>query len=382
MQHVLFVITSFSTGGVTSSLKSILNSRLNKQYKFSVYALIEVGEHTCGFKKWAIRGNYLTTACRVNRDNVSGMRWLTTQLTRIMIRIVSFFGGNLIRIIDKKTVKKLENNYHFDKVVAFSEGEPTRFVSYFHNIHRLAWIHCDYVRCVKDKSKEGQLYSCFETIVCVSAFTKKSFETLFPQLTQRTIYIYNILDTERIRLLSKETINNPLFNNDCYTIISVGRISEVKRFDSIPHIAKELKKKGFLFKWYVIGPKAEEEAYKKLVNNIKIEDVEDIVIRLGEINNPYPYFVAANLLVSLSWSEACPMVFNEAKILNIPIVSTDFASAYEFIDEGTHGLIRPLDLVPEAIGDYINGKAIVELNDNSQDHYNSNIINAISTLFD
>jgi len=53
--------------------------------------------------------------------------------------------------------------------------------------------------------------------------------------------------------------------------------------------------------------------------------------------------------VTLSLSEACPMIFNEAKILQIPIVSSDFGSAKEFINNGVDGIISPIEEFPEVI---------------------------------
>ena len=43
------------------------------------------------------------------------------------------------------------------------------------------------------------------------------------------------------------------------------------------------------------------------------------------------------------------MIFNEAKILRVPIVSTDFGSSYEFINDGETGIITPLEGLPDAI---------------------------------
>ena len=57
------------------------------------------------------------------------------------------------------------------------------------------------------------------------------------------------------------------------------------------------------------------------------------------------------LCVSLSTTEACPMVFNEARVLNVPIVTTDFGSAHEFVTDGVDGYIRPIEKIPDVISD-------------------------------
>ena len=72
------------------------------------------------------------------------------------------------------------------------------------------------------------------------------------------------------------------------------------------------------------------------------------MIWLGEKVNPYPYFKDTDQYVCLSELEACPMVFLEAKLFNIPIVTTDFPSAREFVKDG-EGTISPLEDLPQAI---------------------------------
>ncbi len=319
------------------------------QNRCRVFALVDVGDYKNDIKNYVIGENKYTTAARIDRDKISNGQWFTTYIVRILIRLMASIGINLKDSIDKKAIRKIEKKYHFDYVVAFSEGEPTRFVSHFSSKHKIAWIHCDYSRCLKDAESEFKLFSEYEQIVCVSKFTQQSFSGIFPRLSDRTTYIYNLLDAENIQKLSREKIDNVSFSNEQFTIISVGRICEVKRYDRIPQIAKTLRDRGLQFRWYIIGPAAEPHAYQTLTRNINEYEVSDIVKLLGPIKNPYPYFVQSDLLVSLSWSEACPMIFNEAKVLKIPVVSADFGSSYEFISENTDGMIRRIEEIPDAI---------------------------------
>lgn len=125
--------------------------------------------------------------------------------------------------------------------------------------------------------------------------------------------------------------------------MSVGRINVVKRFDKIPSIARFLVDKGCKFRWYIIGHNFADDVYKSLLNSIVSESVEEYVCYLGNKFNPYPYLLNSDLLVSLSSTEACPMIFNEAKVLQVPVLTTDFGSAYEFINEGINGEIKPIE---------------------------------------
>ena len=100
---------------------------------------------------------------------------------------------------------------------------------------------------------------------------------------------------------------------------------------------------------------------RKIKEGIERNNLSKVVFYLGPKTNPYPYFANADLYVCLSESEACPMVFNEAKCFGTPIVSTDFGSSYEFIQSEKDGIIIPRELIFEAIKKYIqNGRIIHE----------------------
>ena len=51
----------------------------------------------------------------------------------------------------------------------------------------------------------------------------------------------------------------------------------------------------------------------------------------GEASNPYRYMANADLLVVPSYHEAAPVVFQEARVLNLPVLTTRTASADEMV---------------------------------------------------
>jgi len=161
------------------------------------------------------------------------------------------------------------------------------------------------------------------------------------------------MNIAHITKMSQCPICDNQFDNSIFTIISVGRIDKVKRVEFIPEIAFYLKQKGCQFRWYIIGPSVCQLTYSKLLRNIKTFKVEGNVFCIGSRPNPYPYFLKSSLLVSLSYTEACPMIFNEAKILNLPIVTTNFGSSYEFIEDGEYGIIAPFEKIASIIENLI-----------------------------
>ena len=262
-------------------------------------------------------------------------------------------GKTIVENIESSTIRKIEK-LEYDCVISFQESVSLQFVSKFRNPNKVAWIHCDYSRIFTNKHEEMAIFSKYSKIVTVSNYTRKTLCQLLPQLAGRVFTIYNIMDREAVLTKAEKEIDDNRFATDNFTIISVGRISEVKQFHLIPKIASKLKSDGYSFRWYIIGGRNEPGAAYKLHQAILDFKLDEYVICIGNKVNPYPYFRAANLLVSTSYSEACPMIFNEAKILDLPVVSNNFGSAYEFIKDGKDGIICSIDQMAEVIENVYN----------------------------
>ena len=216
----------------------------------------------------------------------------------------------------KSAGKKLLKQQHYDAVVGFSEGLPTRFVAMMNHNNKIGWIHCDYANYLRVGSGKSELhiYDALKSIVCVSEFTREAFVNIYPSLEDKTIAIYNIIDDEMMKEKAKESMEEH-FDSSRFNIVSIGRIDPVKRLSIVPELARKVVDAGCDIRWYVIGPKGTNTELQLLRNNIVEYNVENIVIPLGEKANPYPYISNADLLVNTSISEACPYVINEAKIL-------------------------------------------------------------------
>ena len=82
-----------------------------------------------------------------------------------------------------------------------------------------------------------------------------------------------------------------------------------------------LKKKGLAFKWYFIGEGSERKNIEKMISSYRLQN--DVIL-LGLQTNPYPYMAQADVYVQTSRHEGFGMTIAEAKILGLPIVSTNF----------------------------------------------------------
>ena len=346
MKTLLFIVPSRANCGTNSSFSAIYNV-LKDQYKIDILTIKSSGKGIYEF----LNNSFTSNILEAYYGDFKGLRGKTKMLSvclKIFKHIAYALHINSDDMISKSAAGSIERKKHYDFIIGFQEGLAMRVASNFSNPNKLTWVHCDYERAVPPECNELQYYLKFKSIVCVSNFTRDKFVSRYPNLGNRTCCIYNLTDTDKVLQLSAEPIEDDRFRNDCFTIISAGRMDPVKQFSQIPEIAKEIADAGYKFRWYILGGPGNDE-FKKIQIAILNYDVGEFVVLLGNKSNPYPYFKASNLYVSTSLSEACPMVFNEARICGIPIVSSDFGSAVEFIRNKVDGLIGPLCEMPNLI---------------------------------
>jgi glycosyltransferase involved in cell wall biosynthesis len=118
--------------------------------------------------------------------------------------------------------------------------------------------------------------------------------------------------------------------------VSSGRYVARKRMDRFVLAADALKRKGIRFVWYLLGDGEEKEKIKLMIEQY---DLQENVIQIGAVSNPFVYYKEADCFVMASESEGQPMVLNEALILGTPIITTNFPSAQEVIGDKGYGLI-------------------------------------------
>lgn len=340
MKSILIITPSRAGGGTNSALSSIYTV-LRKQYDVCVVVMASNGDGEYDFLKKAECPYLLDLYYRKFSDIKGRSLKIQALILKGIGRLFTLFNKDLESKLLRFVACRMERERKFDYVVGFQESRAMHFAAQFANPCKMTWVHCDYERAFPEIN-EKELYRKFKKIICVSNFTRRKFVVKYPELAEKTVCIYNLLDEERIKTMSLSEIDDCRFVASTFTILSVGRMDVVKRFHLIPQIAKKIKDKGVDFRWYILGGPLNDE-YHKIIKLISEYEVDEYVIMLGPKTNPYPYFRQSDLLVSTSSSEACPMVFNEAKILGLPIVSADFGSALEFIDNGYNGFVQSVD---------------------------------------
>lgn len=338
MKTIVFIIRDRCIGGFSSSLSSLYNS-IKGEYKIKILQLSSMGTAAVSYNDVVMKHWWLCDYYYNDYTLAKGMRKFMTGLIHALARF------------DKNLEKRIATHYNtifadVDCVIAFGESLSSNFTQHIKCKKKIAWIHYDVTFYSKSVLHES-LYRQFDKIVCVADAIADGMRKMYPSLSSKICGIHNVFDKERITLLANESIPETFHPN--INIISLGRLATVKRFFLIPGIAKKLKNKGLSFKWWILGPAIGHVESDKLLSEILLNDVADCVEWIGNRKNPYPYIYKSDILVSTSSTEACPMIFNESRILDTLIVSADFLTANEFINDGVDGVVSSIENMADRI---------------------------------
>lgn len=235
----------------------------------------------------------------------------------------------------------------FDVAIAWGQGTPTHFVAEKVKAKRkLAWINADYEAVGHNQHFDLSIYKEYDFIVCVSDGLAVKMARVFPMFTDKVATIYDINSNKLIQRLSKAPFDFPSLHGTVIT--TVGRLVQLKGYDIAVKAAHLLKEKGINYTWLVCGEGPERKAIEE---NIRKYGLEDSFILLGSLANPYPVMRAADIYVQTSRYEGYCLTLTEARILNLPCVTTRFDVVNDQMIDGENGLI--VDMTPKAVADGI-----------------------------
>lgn len=341
-KRILIVVGAFNVGGTIVSLNSLLSKLDPLRVEVDVFARQKEGDFLNKLPNCRILDENLWMSHSIYFKGAI-VRYLNLLLLCIRKAFESI-GLDLSKVYNYIGGKQVGTD-KYDAIIAYDETLP-RYVSYMPAKKRISWIHCDYRRYNMFKN-ESKYYDKIDTIVCVAESMRKVFVDIFPQYVNKTVAIHNIINVEDIIEKSKEPIDDERFTNETFTLLSCGRLDPVKQFSLIPSIASRIKQlTDKPFRWYIIGDGEDQQAIESATKKAHLEDV---VILLGKKSNVYAYMAKADAYVCTSSSEAHPLVVNEARALQKPVVCNEFPSAYESVVDSRDGYIVPINQMPQTI---------------------------------
>lgn len=200
---------------------------------------------------------------------------------------------------------------------------------------KIQWIHFDISKNGTNLKHARRNYPKFNKIFVVSDQAKQILIDAIPSIDKITETKQNVVSEAACLKLAE--VGETYRNYDGIKILTVGRLYREKGQDIIPEVARQLKKEGYDFKWYLIG---EGSIRKEIEKKIEEYELKDTVILLGTKTNPYRFYKDATIYVQTSRQEGFGITIAEAKVFKLPIVSTDVAGAREQLKEKNEIIVQ------------------------------------------
>ena len=222
----------------------------------------------------------------------------------------------------KKIEKKIKNE-KYDIVIDYSSN-LLKYDNFDIKIPVFAWIHFSLTfgeKLTLEKIKKyKKQYKKYSKIFAITRVMKEEFINKVGIDEKKVELVYNPID---LKLIEKKAENvekkyENYLKQDYF--LQVSRLTQQKQPEHLVDIYYKLKQAGIKEKLYFIGDGEKKEIIKQ---KIKEYNLEDDIILLGQIENPYPFFKSAKLFVHTAKYEGLPTVLLESLALGTPVVSYD-----------------------------------------------------------
>lgn len=358
-KKLLFVSDSLGIGGAEKSLVTLLNCIDYSRYDIDLQLFSRGGEFEKFLPKYIniLPNNEYLSYCSKGIISTTSPKYFISRLCySLKLRFNKAASHPDKAMMFWKSVKKSfpMNDKQYDVAIAYSQGVPTFYViDKVSSKRKIAWVNASLLINGKTLDYNNKYYSKYNYIVAVSPTAKDVLYERFKDLSRKLIIISDIIDPNTINQMASEYISELRDSDNHVKMLTVARLNNKhKGYDIALNVAKILNERGVDFVWYAIGEggfRTEMETF------IKDNNLTDKFILLGAKSNPYPYFKACDLYVQTSRHEGFGLSIAEARILNKPVVTTEFDAVWCQMVQGKNGIVVPVDAtaVADAIQDLI-----------------------------
>ena len=314
-KRVLFLLEAFDKGGIEKVTLDIVNHLDPEKYDVTVQTFWYGGH------------------CQSQvAPHVKVIPFFFKRYVRGIIRLIAY--------LPPRVLYRLFVRGDYDVEIAASDGGAAKVISGSTNRHsrKVCWVHMDVVER-GSKLKEFQnaktarpIYEKFDVIAPVSGTALTQFRRKFGEFPDMRA-VHNPLPDDEIR---EKADAFTVERREVTEFVTVGRLAEEKGFDRLIDAAARVKKEGKAFYIRIIGDGGLKE---ELSEQIRRQDVEDVVVLQGYAANPYPYMVAADWYICPSLDEGYPLTVGESLSLEVPVLGTACAGVREWLEDSKYGIL-------------------------------------------
>lgn len=338
MKKILFICSNMNIGGFQKSLINLLKSFDYTKYEVDLFLISEEGVFLDDIPKNVNMINLKNHKPYFFYETIRSIKKLIKYhnylylICRSIVSLVSFIDKGYGAILMSKFIPKIKKEY--DCCIDYN-GQYLNYymIDRINAKRKITYFHSDYEKWDYYRNADKKYYKKADAIVTISETCVESLKKYFPQVSDKIYCIENIITNKTVYLSSNVKLKK---EKDKLCIMTVGRVCIDKGLEYAVDAAVLLKKADIKFKWYWVGPGNDIIEHKQMITDKKIEDVFEF---LGPTNNPYDYIRAADICVYPSKFEGKSVVIEETKIINKPIVVTNFSTVSNQIENMKSGII-------------------------------------------
>ena len=302
---VLVLHGHLSMGGEERVLLNVLKNLVELNYDVDLLITWNHGENNLFENEIPEKVNY-----KFLFDNYNGKNKLIKEIYRIRAKTTYL-----------KKVEKIIKENKYDVIIDYSSN-LLKYNNFDIKVPVFAWIHFSLTfgeKLSADKiEKYKKQYKKYDKILAICDTMRDEFVEILGMDKNKVELVYNPIDLEAIRKKAENIDKNHenYLKQDYF--LQVSRLTEQKQPEHLVDIYYKLKQQGIKEKLYFIGNGEKIELIKQKIREYNLEN--DVVL-LGQIENPYPFFKNAKLFVHTAKYEGLPTVLLESLALGTPVVA-------------------------------------------------------------
>lgn len=331
MKKILIVNNNMKVGGVQKSLHNLLWA-MNGSYDMTLLLFRNVGAYAGSLPPGVkvVECSSLFRLLGVSQSECSGVDRLKRGL---LVAISRLFGRPMAMKIVLASQKMLTDSYdcaisflHNGSVKNFYGGTQEFVLHRVRAKKKVAFLHCDYGHCGANHRSNNQLISQFDAIAACSDGCRRAFETVLPELKQKTVTVCNCHRVQQICEMAEEI--PVVYDDNFVNVVMVSRLAHEKGIERAIEAVAVAAEGNVPVVLHIIGDGPMREQLQLMA---KERSISQRVSFYGEQANPYRYMKNADLLLMTSYHEAAPMVIEEAGCLALPVLTVRTTSSEEMV---------------------------------------------------
>ena len=347
---ILVLHGHLSMGGEERVLLNVLRNLIELGYNVDLLITWNHGENNLFENEIPKKVNY-----EFLFDNYNGKSKIIKEIYRLRTKTIYL-----------KKVEKIIEEKKYDVIIDYSSN-LLKYKNFDIKVPIFAWIHFSLTFGEKlsgeKVEKYKKQYKKYDKILTICDTMRDEFVEILGMDKTKVELVYNPINLEIIRKKAEDV--NPKYGNylkEDY-FLQVSRLTQQKQPEHLVDIYYKLKQRGIKEKLYFIG---NGEKVKLIRQKIKEYNLEDDIILLGQIENPYPFFKNAKLFLHTAKYEGLPTVLLESLAFGTPVVAYDCPTGPKDIlgKNSEYGELIPLNDKDTFV------KRVYELIDNNEKYEN------------